>query len=681
MDDPAVALADLADLAARADLDADAVGGKAAGLGRLCAAGLPVPAGFVLTGAAFAAVLGDARPALDDVGHTLAAWATRAVDGEVPLALAEAVLARARALGGPLAVRSSMAIEDRAERAGAGLGRSELGIAADAVWSAIRAVWSSALTPLVVAYARGPARPPAVIVQRLAPGARLTIYTRPPGRPDADELWLDDGAAPLVRCPRTAPPPRWAAVVALALAAERAIGAAAGADVELVVEDAAIAVVQARAVVHPPARPPRLPPPPMLLARLRAPARRWRRDATHNPDPLSPAQAGLCERIEAMAEAPFHLAVVAGHLYSAPREPAAAPPPPPLDVAAFEARLAALAAEVDGHLAAPADSLAGAVDAYLAAYRVLTGAIGPLVAAGRQVLLDRLIADGASPTVAAARAAALAPSRPSSLCAVLARAARGELEHAALLAEVGELALAWDVAAPTLAEQPALVDAALARAQARPPAPPPPAVPTELAAEVALARAAADAAERDDLLFARAQAVVRRALRQHATARGLDPDDAPWLPLDELVADAPLEPDRARARAAAARAAAARAAAWDMPLSLDDAPAAPTDRWHGTGHGARAAGPAHRVGQLADATRVPRGAVVVTAAVTPALAIVLEGAAAIACEHGSILDHGAAMARELGIPCVVGCPGLTAAVADGDWLELDGEAGTIVRRA
>jgi phosphoenolpyruvate-protein kinase (PTS system EI component) len=39
------------------------------------------------------------------------------------------------------------------------------------------------------------------------------------------------------------------------------------------------------------------------------------------------------------------------------------------------------------------------------------------------------------------------------------------------------------------------------------------------------------------------------------------------------------------------------------------------------------------------------------------------------------------MARELGIACVVGCPGLTASIHDGDWLELDGEAGTVVRRA
>ncbi len=679
-----VALADSLTVVALADAAAVAdTGGKADGLARLIAAGLPVPPGFVVTGAAFAAVMaGAGRPALADIGHTLAGWAQAAAEATLPPALVDDVAARAAALAGPLAVRSSMAVEDRPDRAGAGLGRSEIGVAAADVWPAIRAVWASALTPLVVAYARGDARPPAVIVQRVAPGVRVVVYTRPPGRPDVDEVWLDDGAGPLVRCPRAEAPPRWTAALALALAAERAIDARAGADVELVIDEAAaaIAVVQARAIVHPPPRPRRLPPPPPLLALLRARPHRWRRDATHNPDPLSPAQAGLCDLIEADGSAPFHLAVVAGHLYSAPRAAAPAPPVAPADAAELEARFAALAAQVEAALAAPSPSPVAAIAGYLAAYRILVGELGPLIAVARQALVDRLIARGADPAAAAAEAAALAPSRPSSLVASLARAARGELDRAALLTEIGDLALAWDVAAPTLAEQPALIDAALARARARPAPPAPPAPPPELVADVALARAAADAAERDDRLFAHAQAVVRHALRRHAAAHGVDPDDICWLPLDEVLADAPLDPERSRGRAAAARAAAARAAAWDMPLSLDAAAVTSADRWHGVGVGGRAAGPAHRVGHLADATRGPRGAIVVTAAVTPALAIVLEGAAAIACEHGAILDHGPAMARELGIPCVVGCPGLTAAIADGDWLEVDGEAGTVVRR-
>ncbi|MBZ0231832.1 MAG: phosphoenolpyruvate synthase, partial [Deltaproteobacteria bacterium] len=101
--------------------------------------------------------------------------------------------------------------------------------------------------------------------------------------------------------------------------------------------------------------------------------------------------------------------------------------------------------------------------------------------------------------------------------------------------------------------------------------------------------------------------------------------------------------------------------------------------WHGDGLGGRAAGPVAHLDQLGGAARVPRGAVIVTPAVTPAMALVIEGAAAIVCEHGSLLDHGPAMARELGVPCVVGCAGVVDTAVDGEWLEVDGDAGTVRR--
>ena len=663
----------------------DQAGGKAAGLARLCAAGLPVPPGFAVTGAGFAAVTGAAPGALalDDVGATLAAWAAAADAAAVPPALEAEVVARARALGGPLAVRSSMAIEDGAVAAAPGLGQTVLGVAPDDVWTAIRAVWAASLTPLIAAYARGAAaRPPGVIVQREVAGARVVVFTRPPGRRVADEVWVDAAGALIrtARDPATAPP-ALAGAVQLALAAEAAIGAGDGTDVELIETrgDGGWAIVQARPLVHPPPRPARQPAPPLVLAPLRNPARAWVRDVTHNPDPLSPAQAGLCERVERAAIAPFHLAVVAGYLYTAPRDGVAAPPPP-ADAAAFEARFAAAAAEVERVLADAGDDLPGALAAYLAAYRVLMAEIAPLVAAGRRALVDALIAGGASPRAAAARAAALAPRRPSSVAAALADAAAGRIDRAALLARIGDVALTWDVAAPTFAEQPALVDDAIARARARPAPPPEPPPPPELAAEVALARAAADAAERDDLLFARAQAVVRRALLAVAARAGLSPDDVCWLPLDELADGHLPDPIRATARAAAARAAAARAATWELPLTVGGPPApAATGAWTGVGLGGRVAGPVAVIAQLADAARIPARAIVVARAITPALALVVEGAAALVCEHGSLLDHGAAMARELAIPCVIGCAGIVDAVVDGDWLEVDGDGGRVTR--
>ncbi len=48
-------------------------------------------------------------------------------------------------------------------------------------------------------------------------------------------------------------------------------------------------------------------------------------------------------------------------------------------------------------------------------------------------------------------------------------------------------------------------------------------------------------------------------------------------------------------------------------------------------------------------------------------------------ERGSVLSHSAVVARELGIPTVVGLRGLTAMVAEGDWVRMDGGAGTVER--
>lgn len=679
-------------------------GGKARGLALLIGDGVDVPPGFALAGDAFRAVIAGPStrrgpstssgaagsgptggpPALstvDETVHLLETWARAAEEAEIPGELEAEVLARARALGGELIVRSSMAFEDGEHGAAPGLGRSIARVPPDEVWRAIRAVWAASMTPLVAVYARAAGgsglalAPPGVIVQRWIAGASCTVYTRPPGRPDADEVWIDRAGAPPIRAPRhDEQDPR----IALARAAERAIGASRGADVELVGAEARWIVVQARPLVHPSARPARTPAPPFVVASLAASGRVWRRDVTHNPQPMSTAQAGLCERVEHAGIAPFHLGVAAGYLYSAPREGVVAPTAP-TTAEEMETAYALAAAEVDQILAAAYDApLADVLQAYVAAYRVLTAELAPLIAAARAATEDL---------------AAYVTRRPSSIAAMMARAARGELSREALLEIVGDSAPAWDVASPTFAEQPALLEQALTRAAARPAAPEEPAAPEALRARVALARAAADVAERDDLLFARAQAMVRRALLAVAGRTGLGRDDVFWLPLDELAAEQlpPLEVAMGHARAA--RAAAARATAWDMPLVVgaagrDDGAAgagdvdgsAPRRTWQGSGLGGKAVGPVARFAGLGDAALVKRGEIVVAAAVTPAMALLVEGAAAIVCEHGSLLDHGAAMARELGIPCVVGCEGVVDAVADGEWLEIDGDAGQ-VRRA
>jgi pyruvate,water dikinase len=244
------------------------------------------------------------------------------------------------------------------------------------------------------------------------------------------------------------------------------------------------------------------------------------------------------------------------------------------------------------------------------------------------------------------------------------------------------------VATPTFGERPALLRDAISRARlivdrGTPPSPvaPPPAPPAHEAGD--LARAGADLAERDDLWFARAQWLVRRALLRRAAAIGLPPDDACWIPIEELGAE-DLDLTSAHRRAAAARAAAERAARWSMPFVVGGAPpsagsagsAGPPLR--GAGVGGRVTGRVKKVISLASSIAVGRGDVVVARAVTPALAVFVTGCAALVSETGGVLDHGASLARELGIACVVGCRDAWSLLDDGAIVTVDGDAGTVV---
>jgi phosphohistidine swiveling domain-containing protein len=583
-----------------------ACGGKAVGLARLIAAGLPVPDGIVL----------------DDRAFHAAEHLPRDLIAEVEAAVA--------ALAGPLAVRSSATIEDSTAGAAAGVFSSRTAVAPDDVWPAIRAVWASAVTPLAATYARergaGPARI-GVILQRFIAGEPLTIYTRPPGEVDGDELWLQQGGT-LERRARSSP----GEAGALALAAERAIGVeASGADVELVDAGGRLWIVQARPIAHPPPARHREPAPPMVLAPLRD-GRTWTWDVTHNPDPLSPAQAALVERVERAGVAPWSLRVCGGYLYTAPRERPAAPP-----LAELPRIEAALAAALGEDRDLPLDE---AIDRYVAFYRIWANELSPLIAAARGG----------------------APSSPGA--AALLAAARGELTEDAALAQVGVLAPAWDVAVPTFAERPALVRDAIARARL-------------VTSSGSNAEDLGDLGERDDIWFARAQWLVRRAILARGRALAIDLEDACWLAPDELAHTSAVD---ARRRASGARAAAARAAGWGMPLvvgEIEQPPAMPQLHGIGVGVARTVTGRVVRFASLASAIVVGKSDVIVTRAVTPALAVFVVGCAALVSETGGPLDHGAALARELGIPCVVGCRDAFSRLSDGMLVSVDAANGVV----
>ncbi len=71
--------------------------------------------------------------------------------------------------------------------------------------------------------------------------------------------------------------------------------------------------------------------------------------------------------------------------------------------------------------------------------------------------------------------------------------------------------------------------------------------------------------------------------------------------------------------------------------------------------------------------------IVVAHSIAPDWLPFLKTAIAIVCEQGGLACHGAILARELGIPAVVGVPGITKALHTGDQLRLDGDLGTIER--
>ncbi len=677
--------------------DADAsCGGKAVALARLIAAGIQVPEGFVIDDRAFRYVVGDLDPASDTIGHALAEAARWIATMKLPPDLVHDVEKRAAALG-PLAVRSSATIEDGQAGAGAGVFSSRTAVPPAEVWAAIRAVWTSALTPLAVTYARrrGGRIAIGVIVQRFVPGDLVTIYTRPPGAPTSDEIIVQRGTS-LERLHRSTDRP----AVVLALSAETAIAAGSGTDVEIIEErTGSVAsgeqptrrwLVQARPIVHPVIAT-RRPAPPSVIAPLVADGRRWTWDVAHNPDPLSLAQAGLVERVERAQITRRSLRVCAGFLYTAPTN-AEAPWLVVRTVAAFEAWVSELEAEMRTALAGTAPhvlgiagrvSLPDAIERYLAFYAIWAGELAPLIAVARAKLSPAL----------------LVGARPSAVESTLLAAARGELAEDAVLDRIGVLSPAWDVCVATFAERPELVRAAIDRARGflgerSAGADVPRIAATEPATETfdtgshvtaeqprhELARAAADVAERDDVWFARAQWLVRKAILDRAHELAIEPDDAFWIPLDELASARALDADDVRRRASGARAAAARAAQWAMPFIVggepgsDERAAGPMLR--GIGSGPRVTGRVVRFETLASVTAVTAGDIVVTRAVTPALAVLVIGCAALVSETGGLLDHGAALARELGIACVVGCSDAWR-LPDDAIVTVDGDAGTV----
>ncbi len=151
---------DLLSLDAPRATDPALTGGKAASLSRLRRAGLPVPAGVVLTTAAFRRVVLACGAPLPPPGapwtaESMAAMRERLMGGDWPRGLERRLLECARSLSRPLAVRSSMVSEDAAAASWAGQLESVLDVTDDqALLAAVRRCVASRFEARVLAYAR-----------------------------------------------------------------------------------------------------------------------------------------------------------------------------------------------------------------------------------------------------------------------------------------------------------------------------------------------------------------------------------------------------------------------------------------------------------------------------------------------------------------------------------------------
>jgi len=76
---------------------------------------------------------------------------------------------------------------------------------------------------------------------------------------------------------------------------------------------------------------------------------------------------------------------------------------------------------------------------------------------------------------------------------------------------------------------------------------------------------------------------------------------------------------------------------------------------------------------------VKPGDIVVAERTDPGWVMIFPGAAGLLVERGSLLSHSAIVARELGLPAIVSLPGLMRWLKDGDRVEMDGSAGTVVK--
>jgi pyruvate,water dikinase len=91
----------------------------------------------------------------------------------------------------------------------------------------------------------------------------------------------------------------------------------------------------------------------------------------------------------------------------------------------------------------------------------------------------------------------------------------------------------------------------------------------------------------------------------------------------------------------------------------------------------RVTGPARVIRDLSELDRLQEGEILVAPVTTPGWTPAFLKAAAVVTDTGSLASHASVVAREYGIPCVVGTTDATARFCDGELITVDGSAGVV----
>ena len=94
----------------------------------------------------------------------------------------------------------------------------------------------------------------------------------------------------------------------------------------------------------------------------------------------------------------------------------------------------------------------------------------------------------------------------------------------------------------------------------------------------------------------------------------------------------------------------------------------------------RASGQARVVLDAPDGLALPVGSILVIRIMHPHLAPLFTRLAGVVVEEGALLQHATTLAREFGVPAIVGVRSATTLFHDGDWLEIDSATGEVIRQ-